>query len=259
MAELSIQGRGSGVELWTIDGEARRNAIGRALLRALEAEVARVSAGRDVRVVVLTGAGDKSFCAGADLKERAGMSEAEVRAFLDGLRRTFRSLETSDAVFIAALNGAALGGGTELALSCDLRLAAPSAELGLTEVRLGIIPGGGGTQRLSRLVGPGRAKDLVLTGRRVAAAEALALGLVNRVAAEGKLAEEALALAAQVASNAPVAVAAAKHAISEGLALPIDEALALELRHYEKVLGTEDRLEGLRAFAEKRAPAFRGK
>jgi enoyl-CoA hydratase/carnithine racemase len=257
MGEWKVEPRGSGVELWTIDGEARRNAIGRAMLAELDANVSRAS--RSLRVVVITGAGDKSFCAGADLKERAGMSEVEVRAFLDGLRRTFRAVETSDTIFIAAVNGAAFGGGTELALVCDLRLAAPSAELGLTEVKLGIIPGGGGTQRLARLIGPGRARDLILTGRRVTAAEALAMGLVNRVAAEGKLIEDALALASQIAANAPIAVAAAKHAIAEGLSLPIEDALKLELSHYEKVLGTEDRLEGLRAFAEKRAPVFKGK
>jgi len=162
-------------------------------------------------------------------------------------------------VFIAAVNGAAFGGGTELALVCDLRLASPSAEMGLTEVKLGIIPGGGGTQRLARLIGPGRARDLILTGRRVAAAEALSLGLVNRVSGEGKLIDDALETARQIASNAPIAVAAAKHAIAEGLSLPMDDALKLELSHYEKVLGTEDRLEGLRAFAEKRPPLFRGK
>jgi len=257
MPEWKVEPRGPGVELWTIDGEARRNAISRAMLAELESNVAR--AAKALRVVVLTGAGDKSFCAGADLKERAGMSEAEVRAFLDGLRRTFRAIETSDAVFIAAVNGTAFGGGTELALACDLRLAAPPAELGLTEVKLGIIPGGGGTQRLTRLIGPGRARDLILTGRRVTAAEALALGLVNRVAEAGKLIDEALAVAAQIAANAPIAVAAAKHAIAEGLSLPMDDALKLELSHYERVLGTEDRLEGLRAFAEKRAPSFKGK
>lgn len=258
MAEFKIEKRDA-VEVWTIDGESRRNALSRAMVKELEEMVKRVSSSREVRAVVLTGAGDKAFCAGADLKERATMSEADVRAFLDSLRRTFRAIELSDTVFVAAINGAAFGGGTELALSCDLRVAAPATELGLTEVKLGIIPGGGGTQRLARLIGPGRAKDLILTGRRVNAAEAFSFGLVNRLAPEGRLLETAYQLASQVVENAPIAVGAAKHAIDEGLALELDEALKLELSKYELVLKTEDRLEGLRAFAEKRPPKFTGR
>ena len=258
MAEFKVDARGA-IEIWTIDGEGRRNAISRAMLQEFEGLVARVSRGHDTRAVVLTGAGDKAFCAGADLKERGTMSEPEVRAFLDGLRRTLRAVEKSDCVFIAALNGAALGGGTELALACDLRVAAPAAELGLTEVKLGIIPGGGGTQRLSRLVGAGRAKDLILTGRRLNAAEAFSIGLVNRLAPEGHLLDTAYLLAESIVDNAPLAVATAKHAIDEGVSLELDEALALELRHYEKVLATEDRLEGLQAFAERRKPVYKGR
>ncbi len=258
MAEFLDERRGS-TEVWTIDGEKRRNAISRAALAEFEERVARVSQGHATRAVVLTGAGERAFCAGADLKERAGMSETEVRAFLAQLGRTLRAMEHSNCIFIAAVNGAALGGGTELALACDFRVAAPTAELGLTEVRLGIIPGGGGTQRLPRLVGPARAKDLILTGRRINAAEALAIGLVQRLAPEGRLLEVALELAQQVAANAPLAVAAAKHAIDEGLALGLDDALALEQRHYETVLASEDRLEGLAAFGEKRTPRFQGR
>jgi enoyl-CoA hydratase/carnithine racemase len=255
MAEFQIETEGV-VERWTINGEARRNALSRGVVAELEHHVQRVSgADRSVRAVVLTGAGDKAFCAGADLKERATMTEEEVRRFLEQLRRTFRAIELSDCVFIAYLNGAALGGGTELALACDLRVAAPSAELGLTEVKLGIIPGGGGTQRLPRLIGKGAAKELILTGRRVAAAEALALGLVNRV---GGIAD-ARALADAVVENAPIAVGAAKHAIDDGLSLELDAALALEQRRYELTLKTADRLEGLKAFAEKRKPVFTGR
>jgi enoyl-CoA hydratase/carnithine racemase len=258
MAEFRDERRGS-TEVWTIDGEERRNAISRALLAEFEERVGRVSRGHQTRAVVLTGAGERAFCAGADLKERAGMSEAEVRGFLAQLGRALRAMEASDCVFVAALNGAALGGGTELALACDFRVAAPTAELGLTEVRLGIIPGGGGTQRLPRLIGPARAKDLILTGRRVNAAEAYAIGLVQRLAPEGRLLEMAVGLAEQVAANAPLAVASAKHAINEGLALSLEEALQLEHRHYETVLASEDRREGLAAFAEKRTPNFRGR
>lgn len=258
MPEFKVDARGA-IEIWTIDGADRRNAISRAMLRELGEMVGRVSTGRQVRAVIITGAGDKAFCAGADLKERATMSEAEVRAFLDGLRQTFRAIEKSDCTFIAAINGAAFGGGTELALACDLRVAAPAAELGLTEVKLGIIPGGGGTQRLSRLIGPGRAKDLILTGRRINAAEAFSVGLVNRLAPEGHLLETAFSLAEAIVENAPIAVSTAKHAINEGMGLELDAALALELRKYEEVLKTEDRLEGLRAFAEKRPPVYKGR
>jgi enoyl-CoA hydratase/carnithine racemase len=256
MAEFLTERRG-GVELWTINGEGRRNAISRAMLRELDERVENLAA--EVRVVVLTGAGDKAFCAGADLKERATMSEGEVRDFLAGLRRTFRKIERSRSIFVAAVNGIAFGGGTELALSCDLRAAAPASELGLTEVKLGIIPGGGGTQRLSRLIGPGRAKDLILTGRRVSAAEAYSIGLVNRLAPEGRLLEMAFQMSLQIAENAPLAIAAAKHAIDDGLPLDLDAALEVEHRHYETLFGTEDRLEGLKAFAEKRPPIFKGR
>lgn len=258
MSEFREEKRGA-VELWTIDGEDRRNAISRAMGRDLMERVERVASSRETRVVIITGAGDKAFCAGADLKERSTMSEADVRAFLGTLRQTLRRMETCDCIFIAAINGAALGGGTELALACDLRVAAPAAELGLTEVKLGIIPGGGGTQRMARLIGPGRARDLILTGRRINAAEALSFGLVNRLAPEGRLIDTAFALAVSIADNGPIAVAAAKHAMAEGLALPLDRALLLELEKYELVLASEDRLEGLRAFAEKRKPEFKGR
>ncbi|HZX43010.1 MAG TPA: enoyl-CoA hydratase-related protein, partial [Myxococcaceae bacterium] len=175
------------------------------------------------------------------------------------MKGALRRLETMGRPVVAAINGSALGGGTELALACDLRIAAPAAELGLTEVRLGIIPGGGGTQRLPRLVGPGRAKDLILTGRRLNSAEAFAIGLVQRLAPEGRLLEVALGVAEQIAENAPLAVAAAKRAIDRGLDLEMEAALALELEQYETVLRSEDRLEGLRAFAEKRRPLYKGR
>jgi enoyl-CoA hydratase/carnithine racemase len=258
IAQFKVERHGA-IEIWTIDGETRRNTLTRAMLQELDAMVSRVDTYREVRVVIITGAGDKAFCAGADLKERAGMDEAQVRGFLENLRRVLRSIEQSDCVYIAAINGAAFGGGTELALACDLRAAGPAAELGLTEVKLGIIPGGGGTQRLSRLVGAGRAKDLILTGRRVSSAEAFTFGIVNRLAPEGRLMETALAMAESIAANAPLAVSAAKHAIDEGLALPLDQALSVEHQQYERVLHTEDRLEGLRAFAEKRPPQFQGR
>jgi enoyl-CoA hydratase/carnithine racemase len=256
-AEFRVERRGA-VELWTIDGESRRNSISTAMLAVLNELLARARSDRDLRCVVLTGAGDKAFCAGADLKERARMSEAEVHAFHEGLRRALRAVEEAPQPFVAALNGAALGGGLELALACDLRIAADSAQLGLPEVSLGIIPGGGGTQRLPRLVGIARAKDLVLTGRRVGAAEALAMGLVGRICPPQRLLDDALAYAGEVARNAPVSLRQAKRAIDAGFHLPIDEALSLENALYQDCLGTKDRIEALRAFAEKRPAVFTG-
>lgn len=258
MPEFSVERMGR-LEIWTIQGEARRNSIRRALVAELESLLARVSSDTSTGAVILTGAGDKAFCAGADLKERQGMAEDQVRAFLLALRGLLGSFERSDCIFIAAINGLALGGGAEIALCCDFRVAALNAEIGLTEVRLGIIPGGGGTQRLTRLVGPGRAKDLILTGRRVSAQEALEIGLVHRVVPPTELRNSAMELAQSVLRNAPIAVAAAKHAIDRGIGLELADALEVEHQQYKRVLKTEDRLEGLRAFAAKRPPEFKGR
>ena len=257
MGEWTVDGRGA-LEVWTIAGAARRNTLNRALVEELERHVARVNATREVRAVVLTGAGEKAFCAGADLKDRAGWSHDDVRGWLELLHRAFRSLELSAPVFIAALNGVAFGGGLELALACDLRVADPGCALALTEVRLGIIPGAGGTQRLPRAIGVSRAKEMIFTGRRVLASEALAMGLVNRVSAPGRAVEEACELALEIAQNAPLAVAQAKAAITEGEGLAWEEAAAVERAKYHPLLGTKDREEGLRAFLEKRPAVYRG-
>jgi enoyl-CoA hydratase/carnithine racemase len=186
------------------------------------------------------------------------MSDAEVHAFHESLRSAFRAIESAPQAFLAAINGAALGGGLEMALACALRVAVVGAEVGLPEVGLGIIPGGGGTVRLPRAIGVARAKDLILTGRRVGAAEALSLGLVSRVAPAGRVREVALGMAGEVARNAPVSIRQAKRAVDGGLHLPLEEALAFENRMYQDCLGTRDRVEALRAFAEKRRPVFTG-
>src|SRR5260370_40340584 len=186
MAEFKVEKSGA-AEVWTILGEARRNAISRAMMLELEKLLQRVSNDRATRVVVLTGAGTKAFCAGADLKERSGMGKPEVRFFLDQVQRMLRGMEKSDVVFIAGINGVAFGGGTEIALACDLRVALPGAQLGLPEVKLAIIPGARRTQPLARLIGPGRAKDIILSGRKVEAAEALAIGLIARTELQGQL------------------------------------------------------------------------
>ncbi|HQR29376.1 MAG TPA: enoyl-CoA hydratase-related protein [Anaeromyxobacteraceae bacterium] len=250
--------RREGIEIWTVDGEARRNALSRAMVAGLLENLDRVREDRALRCVVVTGKGDKAFCAGADLKERAGMSAEEVHAFHRSLRDAFRAIEAAPQAFVAAMNGAALGGGLELALACDMRVAVEGAEMGLPEVGLGIIPGAGGTVRLPRAIGVARAKELILTGRRVGASEALAMGLVSRVAPEGRLLEVALELAGLVARNAPVSIRQAKRAVDGGLHLDLDAALDHENRMYQDCLTTKDRVEALRAFAEKRRPIFTG-
>ena len=255
--ELAVERRGA-IEIWTIQGEARRNSLTMALLRELKGRVEAAASDRSLRVVVLTGQGDRAFCAGADLKERARMTAEEVHGFHAAVRDGFTGIERAPQPFVAALNGAALGGGLELALACDLRVLAEGAEVGLPEVGLGIIPGAGGTVRLPRLVGVARAKDLILTGRRVGAAEALAMGLASRLAPLARLREEAVALAEQVARNAPISLRQAKRAVDGGFDLSLDEALALENRLYQDCLASRDRVEALRAFAEKRPPVFTG-
>ena len=212
-----------------------------------------------IRVVLITGAGEKAFCAGADLKERKTMPAARVPEFVKNIRRTMDDVGSLPQPTIAVVNGLAFGGGTELLLACDLRVCAPHAQLGLTETSLAIIPGAGGTQRLPRLVGRSRAKDLILTARKIGAVEAERIGLVNRLAPEGKLRETALELALTIASNGPVAVRAAKAAIDQGCDLPMPQGLEVEARCYERVLPTQDRLEALAAFAEKRKPGYLGR
>jgi methylglutaconyl-CoA hydratase len=246
----------------TINRPEAANALSKGLVAALtecfETLAADVKHDSDLRAVVLTGVG-RAFCAGADLKERRAMTLPETWAFLDELNKLANTIAALPRPVIAAINGAAFGGGLELALACDLRIAADSAELGLTEVRLGIIPGVGGTQRLPRVTSVAVAKELILTGRRVSAARALALGIVSEVVAGAELAAAAATLAREIGVAGPLAIAAAKRAIDGGVGLPLDEGLALEAVCYEEVLASEDRNEGLAAFAEKRPPAFRGR
>ncbi len=233
------------------------NAFSSQLVAELERAVASLEKDRDVRALVLTGAG-RAFSAGADLKERATMNRTEVEEFLTRVGRLFRIVETLPFPTIASINGFAFGGGLELALCFDLRIAARSAQLGLTETSLGIIPGAGGTQRLARAIGVPRAKEMILTARRISAERALELELVHEVVEDGALEERASALALEVTRNAPIALAAAKWAIDSGRHLPLDEALAVERTAYARTLDTKDRVEALAAFREKRPPIFTG-
>lgn len=233
------------------------NSISRELQTALDRNLADLAADRNVRAVILIGSG-RAFCAGADLKERAAMSPAEVDQFLADNLRIFSALEDLPAPTIAAINGFALGGGLELALCCDLRLAAADVQMGLPETSLGIIPGAGGTVRLSRAIGPARAKELIFTAARIPAARALELGLVQSVVAAEDLLPAALELARNIAKNAPIALAQAKRAINGGLEMEKDAALKFERECYERTLNSRDRQEALTAFREKRAPIFTG-
>jgi methylglutaconyl-CoA hydratase len=244
----------------TLNRPDRRNALDRATVAELGRIGRELSADDALGAAVLTGAGDRAFCAGADLKERAGMSTDDVRAMLEAYRRELAWLGFAPFPVVAALNGAALGGGLELALGCDLRIAVPEAVLGLPETSLGIIPGAGGTQRLPRLVGYARALELILLGGRLRAEEALALGLVNRVSPSGTdVVEDALSWLAPLLEGPPLAMRAALAAVRAATCLPLDAGLDAERRAYEACLTTEDRKEALRAFAEKRKPTFTGR
>jgi enoyl-CoA hydratase/carnithine racemase len=252
--------RHGAVAIWTLDRAARSNALSREVLFELGRLTRDAIKDPAVRAIVLTGSGDKAFCAGADLKERQGMTDDDVRVQVELYRSELGPLDRSPKPVVAALNGVALGGGLELALVCDLRVASESAVLALPETTLGIIPGAGGTQRLTRLVGGARAKEMILLGRRVSAAEALAWGLVNRVAPEGaSLLDDVLAWIEPITHGAPIAQAAALEAIDRAEDTTLEIGLELEKVSYDKVLVSEDRREALRAFAEKRKPNFQGR
>lgn len=248
----------AGIGILTFNRPEVMNAVNAALLQQLRDQLDAWSVDRSVRAIVVTGAGDKAFSAGADLKERATMSPEQVRRFLLDIRGTFDRVARMPQPVIAALNGLALGGGLEFALACDLRVAAQSATMGLTETGLGIIPGAGGTQRLPRLIGPGRAKEMIFTAKRLSAVEAEAWGLVNRVSADGQALADAKQLAASIVANAPIALAQAKFAIDRGLEVDLATGLAIEGKAYEVCIPTQDRVEALTAFREKRKPRFIG-
>jgi len=249
-----------GIAIWTIDRADRANALSRATLLAFGKLAREAAANPSIRAIVVTGSGDKAFCAGADLKERQGMSENDVRVQVGLYRTELGPLDRSPKPVIAALNGAALGGGLELALCCDLRVAAAHAQLGLPETSLGIIPGAGGTQRLPRIVGEARAKEMILLARRLTADEALAWGLVNRVTPAGKsVVEDVLEWIRPIAEGAPIAQGAALEAIDRSFDVTLELGLELERVSYDRTIVSEDRREALAAFAEKRKPRFQGR
>lgn len=251
----------AGVATLTLNRPDRMNALNAQLKRELGQALDRVESDGDIRVLVLTGAGDKAFCAGADIKERAGTEPAPAE-FLSNQRQThalFSRIADLEKPVIVALNGVALGGGFEIALCGDLRIAAEHVKVGLPEVNLGVIPAGGGTQRLSRLIGPGRAKRLILTAATLGAADAMALGLLDEVVAAAVLRERVAALAAEIAAKPPLAVRLAKRVIDQGLQTDLRGGLDYELYAAAILFDSEDRKEGMRAFVEKRKPLFKGR
>jgi enoyl-CoA hydratase/carnithine racemase len=256
---LVLEDRRGAVSIVTLNRPEVMNSFNFAMLRELRGQVERLHWDREVRVVIITGSGEKAFCAGADLKERATLGEDQVREFIFTIRNLFTFIEYMNKPVIAAVNGVALGGGTELALACDIRIASEGATMGLTETRLAIIPGAGGTQRLPRLVGRGKAKELIFTGRRVDAREAFDIGLVNQVTPAEKLIDASLEMATMICQAGPIAIAQAKYAINYGLEVDLHTGLAIESNAYWVTIPTEDRTEGLTAFREKRKPVYKGR
>lgn len=247
------------VAILTLNRLKVMNSFNFAMLRALRDAVEKYRFRTDIRVIIITGSGEKAFCAGADLKERATLEPHEVKEFIFTIRNLFTTIEYLNKPVIAAVNGVALGGGTELALASDIRIVSKTATMGLTETRLAIIPGAGGTQRLPRLIGRGKAKELIFTGRRVDAKEALDIGLANAVAEPPALMDECLKMAAMICETGPVAIEQAKYAINYGLETDLNTGLAIESNAYWVTIPTEDRLEGLAAFREKRKPQYKGR
>jgi enoyl-CoA hydratase/carnithine racemase len=212
-----------------------------------------------LRAIILTGAGSKAFCAGGDLKQRNGMTDEAWQAQHLVFERMLRAILACPVPVIAAVNGAAYGGGCEIAAAADFVYAASGARFALTEVTLGIMPGAGGTQNLPRAIGERRAKEMILSGLPFSAAEAEAWGLVNKVLPEGQLLEAAFAIASRIAGNGPIAVRQAKQAIHRGLQMSLNDGLAFEIEAYNRLVPTEDRREGVAAFNERRKADFRGK
>lgn len=253
---LKIENEGA-VCTMTISAPKSLNALNRSILEEIDHFVSNIR--EDARVLIITGDGEKSFVAGADISQMAGFNEAEGLAFGQYGAEVFRKIEDLPIPVIAAINGFALGGGCEIAMACDIRVAADNAVFGQPEVKLGIIPGFSGTYRLAKLVGQGMAKDLIYTGRNIKADEALKIGLVNTVLPHDELMPYAKKLASMIVSNAPKAVAFAKKAINENYDMDRKEGLALENRYFGACFATEDQKEGMQAFLYKRKAEFKNK
>ena len=243
----------------TLNRPAVLNALSAGVLTELDRAMTELREDASVRAIILTGAGDKAFVAGADIRELAQLTPMGGKAYAEAGQRIFDRIEQMGKPVVAAVNGYALGGGCELAMACTIRLAADTAKFGQPEVKLGVIPGFGGTQRLPRLVGKGRAMELILTGATIDAAEAHRIGLVNRVVPAAALMTEARALAQTLAAGAPVAIRQSIEAINRGLEMTTTNGCAFEATSFGLVASTDDMREGTRAFVEKRKASFAGR
>ena len=249
-----------GVMTLTINRPDALNCFNMPLLEAFGKELSDIAFDREVKVVIVTGAtaGKNAFSTGADLKERAGMGPDQVRLYIQTIRDLFTRVEELPKPVIAAVNGYAFGGGLELALASDIRIASGNAIVGLTETSLAVIPGAGGTQRLPRVVGIGRAKEMIFRARRIKADEGLAIGLFLEVVEPERLMPRAGEIAREIAANGPVALAQAKYAVNKGMEVSLPMGLAIESNAYAVTIPTKDRIEGLTAFREKRKPVYSG-
>ncbi|MGH7500642.1 MAG: enoyl-CoA hydratase/isomerase family protein [Longimicrobiales bacterium] len=256
--ETLIVDLNDGIATITINRPDKRNALNATVRREAVDALDVLRSDGATRVVILTGAGDRAFIAGADISEFAERTAMEQRAAMSG-RRLFDEIAAFPKPTIAMINGFALGGGCEVALACDLRIATRSAKLGQPEIRLGLLPGGGGTQRLPRLIGPGRAARLILTGELIDAAEAERIGLVDWVADDGTLLDRTMTIARTIAGFSPIALELAKTAIRAAMEAPLSAGLAHERDLFVAAFASEDRVEGVRAFLEKREPRFTGR
>jgi len=245
-----------GIATVTINRPSAMNAMTVSTLEELEAVVAEIVRNPDVRAAILTGAGFKAFVAGADIAVMRNMNSTQARDLALQAHRIYAAIERSPKPFIAAVNGYALGGGCELAMACDIRVAAENAKFGQPEINIGILPGFGGTQRLPRLVGKGHALEIILTGEMIDASEALRIGLVNRVVPQGELLEEARKLAGKIAAKGLVAVRLCKEAVGNGLEMDLARACAYEAELFGYSFSTADQKEGMSAFLEKRPAVF---